>query len=144
MHNTHITAAPHLLHMVIAHHRPRSHRIAACTPLRLTPITNTSIPTTRRSPTHPSFLFFFFNDTATPEFYPFSLPDALPISCEQKKSSQPLPPRRQQAHSQSHSNRLASQEGRDQGRHSRRNQEKVPVQSVPCELRARKIGRAHV
>src|SRR3989442_11764013 len=24
-------------------------------------------------------IFFFFNDTATPEFYPFSLPAALPI-----------------------------------------------------------------
>src|SRR3954465_4888243 len=26
------------------------------------------------------FFFFFFNDTATPEIYPLSLPDALPIS----------------------------------------------------------------
>src|ERR1022692_4461413 len=26
-----------------------------------------------------SFFFFFFNDTATPEIYPLSLPDALPI-----------------------------------------------------------------
>src|ERR1019366_3645990 len=26
------------------------------------------------------FLFFFFNDTATPEIYPLPLPDALPIS----------------------------------------------------------------
>src|SRR2546422_9190752 len=26
-----------------------------------------------------SFTFFFFNDTATPEIYPLSLPDALPI-----------------------------------------------------------------
>src|SRR2546429_4677055 len=26
------------------------------------------------------FFFFFFNDPATPEFYPLSLPDALPIS----------------------------------------------------------------
>src|SRR2546421_5661311 len=26
------------------------------------------------------FLFFFFNDTATPEIYPLSLHDALPIS----------------------------------------------------------------
>src|SRR5256885_10899470 len=26
------------------------------------------------------FFFFFFNDTAPPEFYPFSLPAALPIS----------------------------------------------------------------
>src|SRR2546430_11860424 len=25
------------------------------------------------------FFFFFFNDTATPEIYPLSLPDALPI-----------------------------------------------------------------
>src|SRR2546421_722764 len=25
------------------------------------------------------FAFFFFNDTATPKIYPFSLPDALPI-----------------------------------------------------------------
>src|SRR4051795_10600237 len=28
---------------------------------------------------HFLFLFFFFNNTATPEIYPFSLPDALPI-----------------------------------------------------------------
>src|SRR2546422_10906639 len=27
-----------------------------------------------------SFFFFFFNDTATPEIYPLSLHDALPIS----------------------------------------------------------------
>src|SRR2546425_11714775 len=27
----------------------------------------------------PSILFFFFNDTATPEIYPLSLHDALPI-----------------------------------------------------------------
>src|SRR3989440_13033230 len=27
------------------------------------------------------FFFFFFNDPATPEFYPLSLHDALPISC---------------------------------------------------------------
>src|SRR3954462_10175015 len=26
-----------------------------------------------------TFFFFFFNDTATPEIYPLSLPDALPI-----------------------------------------------------------------
>src|SRR2546423_14586322 len=26
------------------------------------------------------FFFFFFNDPAPPEFYPLSLPDALPIS----------------------------------------------------------------
>src|SRR2546430_16966447 len=26
------------------------------------------------------YLFFFFNDPATPEIYPLSLPDALPIS----------------------------------------------------------------
>src|SRR2546430_12146968 len=29
---------------------------------------------------HPSRLFFFFNDTATTEIYPLSLHDALPIS----------------------------------------------------------------
>src|SRR2546429_7849593 len=29
---------------------------------------------------HPSFLFFFFNDTATTEIYTLSLHDALPIS----------------------------------------------------------------
>src|SRR2546430_6772899 len=28
----------------------------------------------------PHFLFFFFNNTATPEISPLSLPDALPIS----------------------------------------------------------------
>src|ERR1039457_4329537 len=28
---------------------------------------------------HSVFLFFFFNDTATTEIYPFPLPDALPI-----------------------------------------------------------------
>src|SRR3989442_11807775 len=28
-----------------------------------------------------SFFLFFFNDTATPEIYPLSLPDALPIYC---------------------------------------------------------------
>src|SRR5258708_34325833 len=30
-------------------------------------------------PPTPSSFFFFFNDTATTEFYPFPLPDALPI-----------------------------------------------------------------
>src|SRR2546429_1505705 len=30
-------------------------------------------------PTHPSILFFFFNDTATTEIYTLSLHDALPI-----------------------------------------------------------------
>src|SRR5256885_9499472 len=29
------------------------------------------------------YFFFFFNDTATPEIYPLSLPDALPISPHQ-------------------------------------------------------------
>src|SRR5215510_14966064 len=32
-------------------------------------------------PFHCSFLFFFFNDTATTEIYTLSLHDALPISC---------------------------------------------------------------
>src|SRR2546422_11584154 len=31
------------------------------------------------APLLPSLLFFFFNDTATPEIYPLSLHDALPI-----------------------------------------------------------------
>src|SRR2546422_9610738 len=31
------------------------------------------------SPSHPFFLFFFFNDTATTEIYTLSLHDALPI-----------------------------------------------------------------
>src|SRR5205823_3531024 len=56
---------------------------------------------------------------------------------ERRQSSQFLPPRRQQPHSESHSNRLAPQERRDQGRHSERNEEKVSVQSVPFKLRAR-------
>src|SRR2546426_6789777 len=33
-------------------------------------------------------LFFFFNDTATPEIYPLSLPDALPI-CRSRTSRSP-------------------------------------------------------
>src|SRR6202521_6434643 len=33
----------------------------------------------RSSPLPPSTLFFFFNDTATPEIYTLSLHDALPI-----------------------------------------------------------------
>src|SRR5256885_9883681 len=33
---------------------------------------------------HPSFLFFFFNDTATTEIYTLSLHDALPISQRQR------------------------------------------------------------
>src|ERR1039458_10801192 len=37
-----------------------------------------SIVLKRYLPTEPSF--FFFNDTATPEIYPLSLHDALPIS----------------------------------------------------------------
>src|SRR5256885_14575170 len=32
-----------------------------------------------RIPPFPFFLFFFFNDPATPEFYPLPLHDALPI-----------------------------------------------------------------
>src|SRR2546430_11173175 len=39
-----------------------------------------------------SFLFFFFNDTATTEIYPLSLHDALPIcSCHRPASSAPTP-----------------------------------------------------
>src|SRR2546430_9752284 len=34
-----------------------------------------------------SLFFFFFNDTATPEFYPLSLHDALPISVPSRYSS---------------------------------------------------------
>src|SRR2546430_1949832 len=33
-----------------------------------------------------SSFFFFFNDTATPEIYPLSLPDALPISDRRRGS----------------------------------------------------------
>src|SRR2546422_11515292 len=33
------------------------------------------------------FFFFFFNDTATPEIFPFSLPDPLPIPGLPVKSS---------------------------------------------------------
>src|SRR2546430_10692582 len=38
-----------------------------------------------------SFVFFFFNDTATTEIYPFSLHDALPISSSAR--SRPTPSR---------------------------------------------------
>src|SRR2546430_11893699 len=31
-------------------------------------------------------MFFFFNDTATPEIYPLSLHDALPIFCRQTRA----------------------------------------------------------
>src|SRR2546430_13366498 len=40
----------------------------------------------------PSF-FFFLNDTAPPEFYPLSLPDALPILVEDfRRAFDPPPP----------------------------------------------------
>src|SRR4051795_12927099 len=41
-------------------------------------------------------LFFFFNDGAPPEFYPFPLPDALPISS--RRSSRPPSPGRRWSH----------------------------------------------
>src|SRR2546430_17543055 len=41
------------------------------------------------------FLFFFFNDTATPEIYPLSLHDALPISAPPRGRAAAIPhPRR--------------------------------------------------
>src|SRR6516162_4163895 len=41
-----------------------------------------------------SFFFFFFNDTATPEIYPLSLHDALPIFPSRRRPRPPLPTRR--------------------------------------------------
>src|SRR2546427_9312887 len=38
------------------------------------------------SMTQPTFLFFFFNDTATTEIYTLSLHDALPISPPERKT----------------------------------------------------------
>src|SRR5256885_16080765 len=38
----------------------------------------------------PPYVFFFFNDPATPEFYPFSLPDALPICLLAGDEQQPV------------------------------------------------------
>src|SRR2546427_1160090 len=37
------------------------------------------------------YFFFFFNDTAPPEIYPLSLPDALPISPRSPVHSPPAP-----------------------------------------------------
>src|SRR3989441_11785134 len=61
--------------------------------LGVTPYRSSRSMMLRRAPTSPlsasagirlsyaeSSIFFFFNDTATPEIYPLSLPDALPIS----------------------------------------------------------------
>src|SRR2546422_1190350 len=39
---------------------------------------------------HPTFLFFFFNDTAPTEIYTLPLPDALPIPPQRARLDQPL------------------------------------------------------
>src|SRR5205085_11596267 len=44
---------------------------------------------------HKSFLFFFFNETATPKIYTLSLHDALPIYCRHRcagENRRPLAP----------------------------------------------------
>src|SRR2546426_12260341 len=76
-----------------------------------------------------SFLFFFFNDTATTEIYTLSLHDALPIweeragerrlNCFRLKS--PLP------------NPLPAQAGRGRRRQSRSEEHTSELQS-PCNL----------
>src|SRR2546430_11426819 len=43
------------------------------------------------SPSHVSFFFFFFNDTAPPEIYPLPLHDALPILGDQHDRHAELP-----------------------------------------------------
>src|ERR1035438_7310339 len=60
----------------------------------------------RRASDHQASGFFFFNDPATTEIYPLSLPDALPI-CQpperiqvrhRHRRAQPLPPQAGHAH----------------------------------------------
>src|SRR2546426_8353488 len=46
----------------------------------------------------PSFIFFFFNDTATTEIYTLSLHDALPISRAARRSGSPARPRPARSH----------------------------------------------
>src|SRR3989337_104284 len=48
----------------------------------------------RRGESVRSVFFFFFNDPATPEIYPLSLPDALPISARRRRDRPPARPRR--------------------------------------------------
>src|SRR2546427_11235169 len=59
-----------------------------------------------------SFIFFFFNDTATTEIYTLSLHDALPISCRWRR------PRAARGGSRSCRPRSARR-----GRHDRRSEE---------------------
>src|SRR6266700_8253366 len=60
-----------------------------------------------------SFVFFFFNDTATTEIYTLSLHDALPISCRLRSSSHWRRARvaaRAPARSEEHTSELQSRE----------------------------------
>src|SRR5688572_31517052 len=56
------------------------------------------------------FLFFFFNDTATPEIYTLSLHDALPISCRDQTGRAGNDRHRQQRHRESGNSRVPIQD----------------------------------
>src|SRR2546430_12896274 len=72
------------------------------------------------------FCFFFFNDTATPEIYPLSLHDALPIW--RRRSSRPL---------------VHLEERVEHQQHDGRHQQPRPDRRPPLDRKSTRLNSSH-